>query len=182
MPFGEFIPLPALIGWIYQYMNMPLSGFSRGGANQAPLQLAGHKIAFNICYEDSFGEELIGPAAQAGILANVSNLAWFGKSVAMSQHLQLSQARALETGRFMLRATNTGMTAIIRPDGEIASVAAPFTQQVLEGMVQDYQGLTPYMQHGNQPVISSCIALLLLAIGLGAWQRRQSNRRPEAAA
>lgn len=182
VPFGEFIPLPALIGWIYQYMNMPLSGFSRGGANQAPLQLAGHKIAFNICYEDSFGEELIGPAAQAGILANVSNLAWFGKSVAMSQHLQLSQARALETGRFMLRATNTGMTAIIRPDGEIASVAAPFTQQVLEGMVQDYQGLTPYMQHGNQPVISSCIALLLLAIGLGAWQRRQSNRRPEAAA
>lgn len=182
VPFGEFIPLPALIGWIYQYMNMPLSGFSRGGANQAPLLLAGHKIAFNICYEDSFGEELIGPAAQAGILANVSNLAWFGKSVAMSQHLQLSQARALETGRFMLRATNTGMTAIIRPDGQIASVAAPFTQQVLEGMVQDYQGLTPYMQRGNLPVISSCIAILLLAIGLGAWQRRQSSRPQEAAA
>lgn len=175
VPFGEFIPLPGLIGWIYQYMNMPLSGFSRGGENQHPLTLTGHKVAFNICYEDSFGEELIGPAAQAGILANVSNLAWFGKSVAMSQHLQLSQARALETGRFMLRATNTGMTAIVRPNGDIASVAAPFTQQVLEGMVQDYQGQTPYMQYGNQPVIIGCISLLALAIALGAWQRRRQR-------
>ncbi|MBV8678961.1 MAG: apolipoprotein N-acyltransferase [Aquitalea sp.] len=181
VPFGEFIPLPGLISWIYQYMNMPLSGFSRGGAKQAPLQLAGHKVAFNICYEDSFGEELIGPAAQAGILANVSNLAWFGKSVAMSQHLQLSQTRALETGRFMLRATNTGMTAIIRPDGEIASVAAPFTQQVLEGMVQDYQGQTPYMRLGNQPVIIGCISLLLLAMALGEHQRRRLRAATAAA-
>ena len=183
VPFGEFIPLPGLIGWIYQYMNMPLSGFSRGGANQQPLLLGGHKLAFNICYEDSFGEELIGPAAQAGMLANVSNLAWFGKSVAMSQHLQLSQTRALETGRFMLRATNTGMTAIIRPDGEIASVAAPFTQQVLQGMAQDYQGLTPYMRVGNLPVVIGCFSLVLLAIGLGAWHRNsQAKRAPTTSA
>ena len=182
VPFGEFIPLPGLIGWIYQYMNMPLSGFSRGGANQAPLLLAGHHIAFNICYEDSFGEELIGPAARAGILANVSNLAWFGKSVAMSQHLQLSQARALETGRFMLRATNNGMTAIVRPNGEISSVAAPFSQQVLEGMVQDYQGLTPYMQLGNQPVIIACVSLLVMAMALGAYQRYREKPRQLPAA
>jgi apolipoprotein N-acyltransferase len=75
----------------------------------------------------------------------------------------------------MLRATNTGMTAIVRPNGDIASVAAPFTQQVLEGMVQDYQGQTPYMQYGNQPVIIGCISLLALAIALGAWQRRRQR-------
>lgn len=171
VPFGEFVPVPALIGWIYQHMDMPLSGFSRGGANQAPLTLAGQKVAFNICYEDSFGEELIGPAAQAGILANISNLAWFGKSEAMSQHLQLSQARSLETGRYMLRATNNGMTAIIRPDGEISAIAAPFTTQVLTGFAQSRQGLTPYMRVGNLPVIAGCALLLILALGLG-WRRR----------
>ena len=100
----------------------------------------------------------------------------------MSQHLQLSQARALETGRFMLRATNNGMTAIVRPNGEISSVAAPFSQQVLEGMVQDYQGLTPYMQLGNQPVIIACVSLLLLAMALGAYQRYREKPRQRPAA
>ena len=75
VPFGEFIPLPWLTSWLYQLMDMPMSGFSRGGKNQAPLALAGQKIAFNICYEDSFGEDLIGPAAKSTMLANVSNLA-----------------------------------------------------------------------------------------------------------
>ncbi|UTH75385.1 apolipoprotein N-acyltransferase [Chromobacterium sp. IIBBL 290-4] len=171
VPFGEFVPLPGLIGWIYQHMNMPLSGFSHGGANQEPLTLAGQKVAFNVCYEDSFGEELIDPASRANILANVSNLAWFGKSEAMSQHLQLSQARALETGRYVLRATNTGMTAIIRPDGEIAAVAAPFTVQVLTGFAESRQGLTPYMRVGNLPTVLACGALLLLALLLG-WRHR----------
>lgn len=171
VPFGEFIPFPGLIGWIYQYMNMPLSGFSRGGANQEPLLLAGHKVAFNVCYEDSFGEELIASASRATILANVSNLAWFGHSNAMSQHLQLSQARALELGRPMLRATNTGMTAIIRADGEIASVAAPNTLQVLEGRVEGRTGLTPYMRSGNLPVLLWSAALLLVGVVLH-WRRR----------
>ncbi|OWY40724.1 apolipoprotein N-acyltransferase [Xenophilus sp. AP218F] len=177
VPFGEFVPLPGLIGWMYQFMQMPMSGFSRGGANQKPMALAGEKVAFNVCYEDSFGEELIGPAAQATMLANVSNLAWFGKSVAMSQHLQLSQTRSLETGRFMLRATNNGMTAIIRPDGEIAAIAAPFTQQILNGFAQGYQGETPYMRVGNLPVVAGCLALFALALGLGQLARR----RPGAA-
>lgn len=171
VPFGEFIPLPGVTSWIYRFMNMPLSGFSRGGANQPPIAMAGQQVAFNVCYEDSFGEELIGPAAKATLLANVSNLAWFGQSDAASQHLQLSQTRALETGRPMLRATNTGMTAIIRADGEIAAVAAPFTRQVLSGMVQGRSGLTPYMQYGNRPVLLLAALLLVLAIVLGRRHR-----------
>lgn len=164
VPFGEFIPLPWLTGGLYQLMNIPMASFSAGASNQAPLDLAGQKIAFNICYEDSFGEELIGPAAHATMLANVSNLAWFGKSTAASQHLQLSQARALETGRYILRATNTGMTAIIRPNGAVDAIAAPFTQQVLTGFAEGRTGLTPYMQVGNRLALGLCLLLVVLVI------------------
>jgi apolipoprotein N-acyltransferase len=175
VPFGEFIPLPFLTGWIYRIMNMPMSGFSRGGPNQQPLLLAGQKVAFNVCYEDSFGEELLGTAAQSTLLANVSNLAWFGKSQAASQHLQLAQTRALETGRYMLRSTNTGMTAIIRPDGEVDAIAAPFTRQVLTGFAQGRSGLTPYMRHGNLPVLLLC--LLMLLAPRRRWQKIRRRAR-----
>jgi apolipoprotein N-acyltransferase len=176
VPFGEFIPLPWITGWLYQWMNMPLAGFSRGGDNQAPLALAGQTIAFNVCYEDSFGEELIGPAAHATMLANVSNLAWFGRSTAASQHLQLAQARALETGRFMLRSTNTGMTAIIRPDGAVDAIAAPFTRQVLLGFAEGRGGMTPYMRYGNWPVLLAS-ALMLLAPLLRLRRQAPDGRR-----
>ena len=175
VPFGEFIPLPEVTAWIYRFMNMPLSGFSRGGTSQSPLVVADQRIAFNICYEDGFGEELIGPASQATILANVSNLAWFGKSNAMSQHLQLSQARALETGRPVIRATNTGMTAVIAANGEVQTIAAPDTRQILSAKVQGRSGITPYMQHGNAPVLWLCVALLLAATILHAWQLRRAK-------
>ncbi|TDR80266.1 apolipoprotein N-acyltransferase [Paludibacterium purpuratum] len=176
VPFGEFVPLPILTGWLYQWMNMPLSGFSRGGDQQAPLALAGQQIAFNVCYEDSFGEELIGPAAHSTMLANVSNLAWFGKSTAASQHLQLAQARALETGRFMLRSTNTGMTAIIRPDGAVDAIAAPFTRQVLLGFAEGRTGLTPFMRYGNLPVLLA--GVLMLFAPLIRLRRRAPSERP----
>lgn len=175
VPFGEFIPLPGLLSWIYQFMNMPLSGFSRGGQQQMPIAVNGQKIAFNICYEDSFGEELIHSAKQATILANISNLAWFGRSNAISQHLQLSQTRALEMGRYMVRASNTGMTAIILPDGEIASAAAPFTQQTLEGLVQGRQGMTPYMRYGNTPVLLVIFLAFITVALYHVIQRKQQT-------
>lgn len=179
VPFGEFIPLPTITGWLYRYMNMPLSGFSRGGDMQAPLAVKDQRIAFNICYEDGFGEELIGPAAKATMLANVSNLAWFGQSNAMSQQLQLSQARVLETGRPMLRATNTGMTAIIAANGEVQTVAAPDLRQSLSSRVQGMHGLTPYMQYGNQPVLLFCAALLTFGLVLRLWRHYRTERQLE---
>jgi len=169
VPFGEFIPLPAITGWLYRFMNMPLAGFTPGGDHQPPLTIGQQKVAFNICYEDGFGEELIGPAAKATILANVSNLAWFGKSHAMSQHLQLSQARALETGRPMLRATNTGMTAVVAPDGRVQAVLPPFTRGALVAEVRGYQGLTPFARTGN--TVALFLATLLLAAGALARRR-----------
>lgn len=154
VPFGEFIP-PGF-AWFMAQANIPMSSFLRGPENQPPLAVAGQQVAVNICYEDVFGEELVGVLAQAGILANLSNTAWFGHSLAQPQHLQIAQLRAAETGRPMLRATNTGMTAIVAPSGKVQAVLPPFTTGVLRGEVRAHQGLTPYARFGN-------FAFLLLA-------------------
>ena len=115
VPFGEFVPLKPLFGWFVEAVAIPLLDFSRGALGQRPLAVADQKVAVNICYEDLFGEEIIRQLPEATMLVNVSNVAWFGDSLAPAQHLQISQMRALETGRPMLRATNTGMTAVIDP-------------------------------------------------------------------
>jgi apolipoprotein N-acyltransferase len=162
VPFGEFIP-PGF-GWVLSILQIPLSDFSRGSAAQAPLALAGQKVAVNICYEDAFGEEIIRFLPEATLLVNVSNVAWFGDSLAPHQHLQIAQMRALETGRTMLRATNSGMTAIIDHRGNITAALAPFTQGVLQGTAQGRSGATPYVRFGNAPVI--VLALLACALVL----------------
>ena len=159
VPFGEFVP-PGF-SWFLSLANIPMSNFTPGAAKQAPLEIAGQKIAVNICYEDAFGEEIIRVLPEATLLVNLSNVAWFGDSLAPAQHLQIARLRALETGRMMLRATNTGMTAIIGVDGQVQGVLAPFTQAALRGEVQAYIGSTPYVRWGNWPVI--LISLLLLA-------------------
>lgn len=171
VPFGEYIPLPALTGWLYQMMNIPLSGFTPGGQAQAPLLLGNQKVAFNICYEDGFGDELIASAKQASLLANVSNMAWYGNSYAMDQHLQQSQARALELGRYMVRATNTGMTAIINPHGQIIALLPANTAQVLHGEIEGRQGETPYMRLGSSRPLMLLLAGVLL--GIFVWARRR---------
>lgn len=162
VPFGEFIPLRPLLAWIVNILAIPLQDFSRGATNQQPLNIAGQRVAINICYEDVFGEEIIRQLPQATLLVNMSNVAWFGRSIAPDQHLQISQARALETGRPMLRATNTGMTAVINPRGEVERVAPPFASAALTHTVRGYEGVTPYVRWGNYAV------LLLLAVILGA--------------
>jgi apolipoprotein N-acyltransferase len=167
VPFGEFIP-PGF-GWVLSVLKIPLTDFSRGGGAQAPLALAGQKIAVNICYEDAFGEEIIRALPEATLLVNVSNVAWFGDSLAPHQHLQMAQLRALETGRFLLRATNTGMTAIIDHHGNIAAVLPAFTQGTLNGTAQGRSGATPYVRWGNAPVV----LLALLACGLAALRHRK---------
>lgn len=165
VPFGEYKPLPAITEPLYQLMNMPLADFRRGGAAQTPFQMANQKVAFNICYEDGFGDELIASAKQASLLANVSNMAWYGKSNAMFQQLQQSQARALELGRYMVRATNTGATAIVNPKGRVVAEAAPDTAVVLEGRIEGYTGDTPYMKLGS----SWPLMLMLAACTLGLY-------------
>lgn len=164
VPFGEFIPFKVIFGWIYRdWLNMPLSDLSRGSIYQQPMPVAGEKIAVNICYEDVFGEEIIRQLPAATLLVNVSNDAWYGDSYAADQHLQFSQARALETGRMMLRATNTGATAIIDQHGHVQAHAPHFVTTALHGEVQGYSGSTPYVLWGNWPfIILSLFTLILI--------------------
>lgn len=170
VPFGEFVP--AGFQWFLDLMHIPMSNFSAGKPVQEPLLFDGQKIMPNICYEDLFGEELIRGAAAATLLINLSNTAWFGDSLAQPQHLQIAQMRSLETGRMMLRATNTGMTAAINPDGKVAAVLPAFTRAGLTVEAQGYTGMTPYMRYGNWGV------MLMVAGVLGTAALRVS-RRPE---
>lgn len=154
VPFGEYIPLKAVWGWVIKVLHIPLSDFARGAADQRPLAIGGQRVAANVCYEDAFGEEIIRQLPEASVLVNVSNLAWFGDSFAPWQHAQMSQMRALETGRMMLRATNTGVTAIIDARGHVLASLPPFTAGSLSGKIQGYAGSTPYVRWGNAPVLA----------------------------
>ncbi len=167
VPFGEYPP-PGF-DWFLKLLRIPMSGFTPGAAQQAPLRIADQKIMPNICYEDLFGEELL--AALHGengatILLNMSNTAWFGDSLAQPQHLQIAQIRALETGRVMLRATNTGMTAMVLPNGKVAAQLPPFTSGALKVEAQGYSGLTPYAKWGN------ALALVLAVAAIIAGKRK----------
>jgi apolipoprotein N-acyltransferase len=158
VPFGEFVPYG--FHWIVKTVAIPMSDFSLGKENPKPLALAGQRVAPNICWEDAFGEEIIRQLPEATLLVNVSNVAWFGDSLAPSQHLQISRMRAIETGRTMLRATNTGMTAIIDPRGKVLAQLPQFTEGVLAGEAQGYVGATPYVRWSNVPIVAICLALI----------------------
>ncbi len=171
VPFGEFVPLG--FHWFVRLMKMPLGDFTRGTIDQQPMRLGGQRVAFNICYEDLFGEEIIRQAGDANILVNVSNVAWFGDSMALPQHLDISRMRAIETARPMLRATNTGMTAAIDPHGRVLARLAPFTAGSLDVSVQGTTGLTPYIRFGNAGVF--ILIAVLLAGSLVSVRPRSPN-------
>lgn len=165
VPFGEFIPLKKVFGWIYRdWLNMPLSDLSRGGAHQQPISLDHQKVAVNICYEDVFGEEIIRQLPEATLLVNISNDAWYGQSYAAHQHMQFSQARALETGRMMLRATNTGATAAIDHHGYVLTHAPHDVKTTLDVKAQSYIGSTPYVRWGNWPFIIFSLGAIAFVI------------------
>lgn len=169
VPLGEFVP--SEFKWIVGILHIPLSDFSRGILAR-PLLAAGERVGITVCYEDAFGEELIAQLPEATLLANMSNVAWFGDSLAPGQHLQISRMRSVETGRFMLRATNTGVTAIINERGRVVAELPLFTQGVLEGKAQPYVNATPYVRAGNFLVLAVC-AFLIAAGVLISMRRRQ---------
>ena len=173
VPFGEFVPWG--FDWFVQLMRIPLGSFARGELVQTPFAVGGQRFAVNICYEDLFGEEIVGSVrepAGATVLVNVSNIAWFGDSHALPQHREIARMRTLETGRPMLRATNTGVTASIDHRARVLAQLPPHREGVLDVAVQGMRGLTPYVRTGNLPV-------LLIAIGLLIASWRQA--RPRAA-
>jgi apolipoprotein N-acyltransferase len=178
VPFGEFVPWG--FQWFVDMMNIPLGDMNRGTLQQAPFVVKDQWVLPNICYEDLFGEDIVAQfsyAKDAGIplptiLLNVSNIAWFGHSIALPQHQQISQMRALETGRPMLRATNTGATAIIHPRGHILHAMPYFERGTLAAHVQGYAGQTPFIFWGNTAIVLLALGSLVLV-----WVTQRRNRR-----
>jgi apolipoprotein N-acyltransferase len=170
VPFGEYIP-PGF-KWVLAILKIPLTDFTRGPAQQAPIEAGGARFGVAICYEDIFGEEVIDALPEAQVLLNVSNDAWFGESFAAEQHLQASQMRALETGRWMVRATNTGATAAIDEQGRVVARLPPFTAGTLVAEVVPRKGATPYARWGNFAALAA-VAAILAAAGL----RRRGTAR-----
>ena len=168
VPFGEFLPIPGVLGWLIDYLRIPMSNFSRGDGEQTLIRAAGHAIGVSICYEDAFGEEVIRAVPEATLLVNVSEDSWFGNSLAPHQRLQMARMRALEAGRPMLRAANTGPSVVIDHRGTVRARSPQFESHTLLAQVQPTDGTTPYVRYGNVPIIM--IALALLA-GLGALSR-----------
>lgn len=158
VPFGEFVP-PGF-GWIVRVLSIPLSDFSRGSAGQRPLAVAGQRVALNICYEDAYGREIARQLPEAGILVNVSNVAWFGDSLAPAQHLQIARMRALESGRWHLTAANTGITAAIAPDGSVRARMPQYLQGRVDAEVRGHAGATPYVTLGDWPALLAALAAL----------------------
>ena len=159
VPFGEFIP-PGF-AWFFDLVHIPMSDFTPGPDRPVILDVAGQKVAVDICYEDLFGNAIVTSLPDAGLLVNMSNTAWFGHSLAQPQHLQIARMRAIETGRPMLRATNTGMTAVIDADGTVVDQLEPFTRSALTREVRSYQGTTPYARWGDVPALLATLGILV---------------------
>ena len=174
VPFGEVIPTG--FHWFIRLMNIPLGDFNRGAVGQPSFDWQGQRLAPNICYEDLFGEELaarfINPTQAPTIFVNVSNIAWFGNTVAIDQHLQISRLRALEFGRPMIRATNTGATVIIDHTGQVVHALKRHTRGTLSATVEGRSGITPYAWWAARLGLWPWWALCLAVVGLAAFKRR----------
>jgi apolipoprotein N-acyltransferase len=176
VPFGEFYPVPDFIREWMKLSNLPTNDAIPGADDQPPLDVAGERVAVMICYEDVFGAEQLQYSPDATLLVNVSNDAWFGDSFAAQQHLQIARVRAAEVGRYMLRATNTGVTAVIDNQGGVVRTLPQFHAGLLKETVRGYTGSTPYARVGNYLVV--LLALVALAAVLAA--ERAAARRKNA--
>jgi apolipoprotein N-acyltransferase len=171
VPFGDYVPMAWLRGLI-DFFNLPMSSFEPGPIKQPLLNVAGHPVGLSICYEDVFSNEVRQTLPDAHFLVNATNNAWYGDSFAPHQHLQISQNRALEMGRPVVRATTNGISALIDQSGQLQDQTAQFEQAVLTGMIQPKQGETPYVRYGSWPVWISSLFMLLA----WAYYRRTTSK------
>lgn len=174
VPFTEYLPLKGLLWPLVDLFTIPMSDFSAGTKQQPLLQVGPYKAGMSICYEDAFGKETIQALPEAAYLINASNDAWFGRSLAPHQHLQMARMRAAETGRYLLRATNTGISAIIGPKGEVLKRSALLMLDVLIGEIQPMGGTTPYARYGNPPLL---VLLSLFPILASIYGHSRFNSR-----
>lgn len=174
VPFGEFFPFKAVLHDVARLLHIPLSDFSVGAELQPAIRVAGHVVGVSICYEDAFAREIRRALPAAAFLVNVSNDAWFGDTIAPHQHLEIARMRALESGRWMLRATNSGISALIDHQGRVRGEIAQFEPGVLRTEFDARRGATPYVRFGELP-------LGVLIAALMGWVAVRARRRPGSA-
>ncbi len=161
VPLGEFIPLRFLIEFFNKFVKIPMSDIASGDDNQPLLMAAGIPLGLSICFEEAFSRDVIKDLPEAKLLVNVSNDAWFEDSIEPHQHHAIARMRALETGRYMIRSTNTGITSFIGPHGEVIKQLPQFERGVLIGEVQPMSGATPFVRWGDWLIVGLCTLLLL---------------------
>jgi apolipoprotein N-acyltransferase len=164
LPFGEYLPLRGFFLFFRDWVTIPMADFTPRGPVQPLLRAGGQPVGVSICFEAVFGSEIRRALPEATWLINVSNDAWFKDSTAPHQHLQIARMRALEVGRDMARATNTGVSALIDDRGRIKARGPQFEAVVVRGEIRPHSGQTPYAQFGDAPVLS--LITLALVVGL----------------
>lgn len=169
VPFGEFIPMKGMLGGLIDFFDIPMSDFTPGRQERPLLFVAGQNAGISICYEDAFGDEIAAAMPEAAFLINSSNDAWFGDSSAPHQHLQIARMRSLETARYLVRSTNTGVSAIINEKGDIQSSSPQFQTHVLTDKIQPMNGMTPYVVFTNAPIV----VIVVLVLGVAFWLGRR---------
>jgi apolipoprotein N-acyltransferase len=175
VPFGEYFPVPDFVRTWMRMMTLPTGDAIPGADDQPPLDAAGERVGVMICYEDVFGAEQLHYLPDATLLVNVSNDAWFGDSFAAHQHLQIARVRAAEVGRYMLRATNTGVTAVIDNRGGIVQTLPQFHAGLLKQTVYGYTGSTPYVRAGNYLVVALALVALVAVLAAERVATRRKN-------
>ena len=166
VPFGEYLPLRDWLAEVLDFLPVPEADFTAGDPRQPLLSAAGYPVGASICYEIAFGEQLIAALPEAAFLINVSNDAWFGDSLAPHQHLEMARMRARETERYLLRATNTGISAIIDAEGRLLVQTRQARTETISADFEPRNGATPYVRWGNWPVVIACSLVLLAGLGL----------------
>ena len=177
VPFGEYVPFEAVLRGLIAFFDLPTSHIAAGASEQPALRAAGLEVAMAICYEIAYPGMVGAQARDAALIATISNDTWFGASIGPAQHLQIARMRALENGRYLLRATNNGITAIVDDRGGVAAALPQFRPGVLFGTVHGTTGTTPFGRFGHAPVLALLALAALAAGGERAW-RCYTMRRP----
>lgn len=164
VPFAEFFPVPDVVRKWLRMMSLPYSDFTRGARIQAPLEVAGLALLASVCYEDAYGSTQARSLAPSTALVNVTNDAWFGRSTARYQHFQIARMRAIEARRYLIRAANDGISAVIGPRGEVIARAPEYEPTVLRAVVTPRTGLPPYARWGNASIVLLAVAAVFLAM------------------
>ena len=174
VPFGEYVPLQTLFQPLIDLFRWPVASFSHGDASQSTVAVAGQDIGVSVCFEIAFGKDILAALPAAGMLVNVSNDAWFGASIGPHQHLQIARWRARETGRYLVRGTNTGISAFIDTHGRVYASLPQFEEGSVSAQVQPMRGATPYVVIGDTPTLA--LAVLVIIVVAGQRLRRQSRQ------